>query len=130
MIDLLNRGKKKKRHSLKKTYAHTRRLQEIVSILIKYELTDYIKILRLDKSVKMFQQLAARQTVIANKKHTRWELIRMAIEELGPTFIKFGQLLSNRTDLVPPELITELVKLQDFVPPFPKRRCGKFYGRS
>ena len=125
MIDLLNRGKKKKRHSLKKTYAHTRRLQEIVSILIKYELTDYIKILRLDKSVKMFQQLAARQTVIANKKHTRWELIRMAIEELGPTFIKFGQLLSNRTDLVPPELITELVKLQDFVPPFPEEKVRK-----
>ena len=125
MIDLLNLGKKKKRHSLKKTYSHTRRVQEIVSILIKYELTDYIKILRLDKSVKMFQQLAARQTVIANKKHTRWELIRMAIEELGPTFIKFGQLLSNRTDMVPPELIAELVKLQDFVPPFPEEKVRK-----
>ncbi len=125
MIDLLNRGQKKKRRVLKKTYANSRRLQEIVSILIKYELTDYIKLLRLDKSVKMFRHLVARQTVISNRKHNRWELFRMAIEELGPTFIKFGQLLSNRTDLVPPSLIKELVKLQDFVPSFTEEKLRK-----
>lgn len=125
MIDLLNLGQKKKRRVLKKTYANSRRLQEIVSILIKYELTDYIKLLRLDKSVKMFRHLVARQTVISNRKHNRWELFRMAIEELGPTFIKFGQLLSNRTDLVPPSLIKELVKLQDFVPPFTEEKLRK-----
>jgi ubiquinone biosynthesis protein len=125
MIDLLNLGQKKKRRVLKKTYANSRRLQEIVSILIKYELTDYIKLLRLDKSVKMFRHLVARQTVISNRKHNRWELFRMAIEELGPTFIKFGQLLSNRTDLVPPSLIKELVKLQDFVPSFTEEKLRK-----
>ena len=39
----------------------------------------------------------------------------MALEELGPTFVKFGQLMSTRTELFPPEMIEELCKLQDRV---------------
>ena len=45
--------------------------------------------------------------------------VRRALEELGPTFIKFGQLLSTRSDLVPPALADELAKLQDAAPPVP-----------
>lgn len=44
---------------------------------------------------------------------------RLAVEELGPTFIKLGQMLSTRPDLLPPAFITELSKLQDTVPPTP-----------
>lgn len=47
------------------------------------------------------------------------EHVRRALEELGPTFIKFGQLLSTRSDLVPPALANELAKLQDSAPPVP-----------
>ncbi|PND37637.1 ubiquinone biosynthesis regulatory protein kinase UbiB [Paucibacter aquatile] len=45
--------------------------------------------------------------------------LRLALEHLGPIFVKFGQVLSTRRDLLPPDLVEELSKLQDRVPPFP-----------
>ena len=45
----------------------------------------------------------------------------LALEALGPIFVKFGQMLSTRRDLLPPDIADELAKLQDRVPPFPSR---------
>ena len=50
----------------------------------------------------------------------RAERLRLALERLGPIFVKFGQLLSVRPDLIPADIIAELAKLQDRVPPFPR----------
>jgi len=50
---------------------------------------------------------------------TTWQRIRMALQDLGPTFVKFGQVISTRPDLLPPELIEELSLLQERVRPFP-----------
>jgi ubiquinone biosynthesis protein len=52
-------------------------------------------------------------------KLTIYERLRILLEELGPTFVKLGQTLSTRTDILPPALAFELDKLQDNVPPFP-----------
>ena len=54
-----------------------------------------------------------------NKQYTQAERLRLCIESLGPIFIKFGQMLATRKDLLPEDIITELEKLLDQVPPFP-----------
>jgi len=57
------------------------------------------------------------------------ERIRMVLEELGATFVKLGQLLSLRPDLIPASFIKELEKLQDEVPPFPPQQVRMFWNR-
>ncbi|KTD61233.1 ubiquinone biosynthesis regulatory protein kinase UbiB [Legionella spiritensis] len=54
---------------------------------------------------------------------TRGQAIRKTLEELGPIFIKFGQALSTRPDILPPDIARELCKLQDKVPPFPSDKA-------
>ena len=68
------------------------------------------------------------------KSKTRGESLRIVFEELGPVFVKFGQLLSTRRDLLPNDIVEELEKLQDQVPPFPgkiaKKMVEKAYRKS
>ncbi|MDH0865343.1 ubiquinone biosynthesis regulatory protein kinase UbiB [Mitsuaria sp. GD03876] len=56
--------------------------------------------------------------------------LRLALERLGPIFVKFGQLLSTRRDLVPPDMIEELARLQDNVPPFPAELSRELIERA
>ncbi|MDD1704362.1 MAG: AarF/ABC1/UbiB kinase family protein [Methanoregula sp.] len=55
----------------------------------------------------------------APETSTVYERIRLTLEELGPTFVKFGQIMSTRTELLPPEMIVQLKKLQDHAKPLP-----------
>ncbi len=55
----------------------------------------------------------------APDQSTVYERVRLALEELGPTFVKFGQIMSTRTEIFPPELIAQLKKLQDHAKPLP-----------
>lgn len=61
--------------------------------------------------------------LLPKSKLARGERLRRALEELGPIFVKFGQLLSTRPDLLPPDIVEELDRLQDKVPPFPSDDC-------
>src|SRR5205823_3372150 len=59
------------------------------------------------------------KVVLDGSPSERGQHLREMLDELGPTFVKFGQLLSTRPDIVPPDILTELQALQDDVRPFP-----------
>ena len=64
------------------------------------------------------------------KPLTRGEAIRTTLEDLGPIFIKFGQALSTRPDIIPPDIAEELCKLQDRVPPFPSEQALEIFAEA
>ncbi len=94
------------------TISRLRRFRTIVFILFKYGFGDVIS--RLDLPNKLIPFHSRRQAKHELGTYTR---IRLALQELGPTFIKLGQLLSLRTDLIPVGLAQELSQLQASVPP-------------
>jgi ubiquinone biosynthesis protein len=96
-------------------YRNVNRAREIVTVLSKYGLADWISRFNLDFAKNIFKDPAGE----ALARHTREARIRMALSELGPTFIKLGQLLSTRPDLVGATLAGELEKLQTSAPADP-----------
>ncbi|WP_043769298.1 ubiquinone biosynthesis regulatory protein kinase UbiB [Algiphilus aromaticivorans] len=80
------------------------------------KITRLWRILAVARRYRLRELLRGDITVDAAAKGER---LRLALEELGPVFVKFGQALSTRPDLLPPEIATELARLQDRVPPFP-----------
>lgn len=88
-----------------------KRSAKLISVLSKYGFKDLIS--RMNGNKKSDEKPENSEEVIS--KGTIYERIRLALEELGPTFVKLGQSFSNREDLLPPEMIQELQKLQDRV---------------
>lgn len=101
-----------------KTYLHLNRYRQILGVFIKYGFGDLVETLHVDRYIKIGLKLISKDDVKGIEKRSRAERVRMALEELGPTFIKFGQILSSRPDLIPVDFISELSKLQDKVPSF------------
>jgi ubiquinone biosynthesis protein len=104
---------------LSKELGYFRRFNTIIRVLAKYGFEDMVSYLTAHRRFPSLRRLIPKRTYNRSVTLTKWERMRMVCEELGPTFVKFGQILSNRPDLLPQELILELEKLQDGVPPEP-----------
>lgn len=109
---------KEVRRNGKFSYRHLGRYGEIVAVLVKYGFGDLLSRLNVEKYLNVGKRLLHKKETAAAPGVSRWDRVRMALEELGPTFIKLGQFASNRPDILPVELIIALEKLQDGVPPF------------
>lgn len=102
---------------VKETYQDLKRYGRIVSVLIRYGFEDLLERLKARYHVP-WQKKVFKKEIKGIKYLSTAERVRLAFEELGATFIKFGQVLSIRPDLLPAEFIKELSKLQDRVPSF------------
>ena len=94
------------------------RIRKLVEVIAKYGFEDLLENTGLSKILTSKKKAIGQYSEEKQFTHSRWERIRLIMEELGPTYVKLGQMLSNRPDLVPEPLIKELEKLLDRVPPF------------
>ncbi len=98
--------------------SHTLRLFHINQVLLRHGLDEVILATHLFRPLRFMLYLSPWYWL--RREHPPWPVrIRRTLEDLGPIFVKFGQLLSTRRDLLPEDLAHELARLQDRVPPFP-----------
>jgi len=98
-------------------YRHINRYRQIVGVLLKHGFGEMVTALGLSGRIGLPGRAVEGRAAAARLTH--WQRIRLAMEQLGPSFIKLGQILGTRPDMVPQELCLELEKLQDTVRPFP-----------
>ncbi|MGB5354130.1 MAG: ubiquinone biosynthesis regulatory protein kinase UbiB [Woeseia sp.] len=96
------------------------RFIEIQRVLVRHGLDDFIKSTHFLRPLRFVFYLLPRAKDVSEPLGKR---MRLALEELGPIFVKFGQAVSTRRDLLPPDIADELAKLQDEVPPFPSEEA-------
>lgn len=107
------------------------RMIGIQRILVRHGLDDLIRKTHFLRPLRFFFYFFPRSS---DRSEPLGKRIRLALQELGPIFVKFGQAVSTRRDLLPPDIADELAMLQDRVPPFPAEQAieimEKAYGRS
>ena len=106
-------------------FRHAARYRKIIGVLTKYGFDDFLSSIRIQKYLPGSKHFFSKKRYEDIVHLSRWERMRMVLEELGPSFVKLGQTASNRPDLLPLPLIKELEKLQDKAPPFPVAEVKK-----
>ncbi|MGA9032250.1 MAG: ubiquinone biosynthesis regulatory protein kinase UbiB [Sulfuricaulis sp.] len=94
------------------------RLLRITQVFVRHDLDEFVTAIHLFRPYRLLLRLAPWR-LFARRGLPRGVRLREALEELGPVFVKFGQMLSTRPDLLPEDIAEELARLQDSVPPFP-----------
>jgi len=117
----------KKLGAISRTYRHLNRYQRILRVFFKYGFDDIVEMLHIDQYLETGLQMINRKPREQIDKLSRPVRLRMALEELGPTFIKLGQVLSTRSDFISPEYLNEFSKLQDEVPAFSYEEVEKIF---
>jgi ubiquinone biosynthesis protein len=103
---------------ISRTYRHLNRYRHILAVLLKHGFGELVESLKIDQYLEVGLQLISKKKAPREEPLSRPQRLRMALEELGPTYIKLGQVLSTRPDLIPIEFTAELSRLQDSVPSF------------
>ncbi|CDZ99874.1 putative protein kinase UbiB [Jeotgalicoccus saudimassiliensis] len=116
--------------SLQTRVNYINRYREIAMQFSKSGLGFLIEEIGLDRVISLPRRILLRQQNDEVLEKTYAERIRIFIEEMGTTFIKLGQIASMRGDLLPPDLIAELEKLQSHVPPFPPDEARRLIEES
>jgi ubiquinone biosynthesis protein len=93
------------------------RLLRITRVFVRHDLDEFVRALHLFRPYRLLLRVVTLRG--SPSPRPRAQRLREALEELGPVFVKFGQMLSTRPDLLPDDIAAELAKLQDQVPPFP-----------
>lgn len=103
-----------------RTFGHLRRLRRIMSVLVRYGMDDLVRRVGLDTWMRRGLRFFWRRGAKSEPQPRTFAMrVRLALQELGPTFVKLGQTLSTRDDLFPPDIVDELAVLQDDVPAEP-----------
>src|ERR1700729_944297 len=95
------------------------RLLQIQRARVRHRLDEFVRATHLYRPLRYLYYVSPWTWFQRDVGGARGERLRLALEELGPIFVKFGQALSTRRDLLPVDIADELAKLQDRVPPFP-----------
>ena len=103
---------------ISRTYKNLKRYKQIINVLLKYGFGGIIEALKLDEIGNLGKKILHPHSREIIEKTPIQVRVRKALEELGPTFVKLGQILATRPDLIPIKYVNEFTKLQDNVPSF------------
>lgn len=121
-----------RRTKLVRRYHNFIRYKEIIGVLLNHGFHDFVENSKLIQSLQLkkyfFKEHIKERRI--KTRFTHYQRILLVVEELGPTFIKLGQFLSNRPDLIPSELCAEFEKLLEHVPPFGSEEAIKIFEKS